>query len=83
MADQSWTEADFATVLTTKGATDVEVARQLHRTPGSIAYMRRGIHYFHRPSGPGGGQRMLGPRLRAHLEAGRGGHTCPSCGQVF
>lgn len=82
MAEQSWTEGELDTVLTTRASSDLEVARQLHRTPGAIAYVRRGIHLFHLPSGAGS-QRMLAPRLRAHLEAGRGRQTCPSCGTAF
>ena len=82
MAEQSWTERDLDTVLTTRGASDLDVARQLDRTPGSIAYVRRGIHLFHLGSAAGS-PRMLAPRLRAHLEAGRGRQTCPSCGTAF
>jgi hypothetical protein len=82
MPQPSWTESDLDTVLTTQNASNLEVARQLHRTPGSIAYVRLGIHHFHLASG-GGSERMLAPKLKAHLEAGRGRQTCPSCGTAF
>lgn len=73
----AWTEEEIETLLRNPDLSDEEMLGLLpRRSIGAIGVARAGLHAYHR----GQSTTMLTKLMKARLEKGVAGLTCPKCG---